>query len=71
MDNSINEQALEEIISPIVNKNVFKSLDNKELVDNFATNINRIDKDVTRCDRNYYYFTSEDNLQKLRNIMYT
>jgi hypothetical protein len=71
LDNSINEPAIEENISPIVNKNVFKSLDNKELVDNFATNINRIDKDVTRCDRNYYYFTTEDNLQKLRNIMYT
>lgn len=48
-----------------------KCLDNKELIENFAVNIHRIDKDVTRCDRNYYYFVSNENLQKLRNIMYT
>lgn len=33
--------------------------------------MHRIDKDVTRCDRNYWYFTSEVNLKKLKNIMYT
>ncbi|CAM1308797.1 SGSM2 (predicted) [Pycnogonum litorale] len=41
-----------------------------ELVDNFGLNLHRIDKDVQRCDRNYWYFTP-DNLEKLRNIMCT
>ncbi|KAM8903366.1 small G protein signaling modulator 2 isoform 2-T2 [Spinachia spinachia] len=39
-----------------------------ELLDTVALNLHRIDKDVQRCDRNYYYFTSA-NLEKLRNIM--
>ncbi|XP_056612631.1 small G protein signaling modulator 2 isoform X6 [Triplophysa dalaica] len=39
-----------------------------ELLDKVALNLHRIDKDVQRCDRNYYYFTTS-NLEKLRNIM--
>uniref|UniRef100_A0AAR2JMP0 Small G protein signaling modulator 2 n=1 Tax=Pygocentrus nattereri TaxID=42514 RepID=A0AAR2JMP0_PYGNA len=39
-----------------------------ELLDTVALNLHRIDKDVARCDRNYYYFTPS-NLEKLRNIM--
>ncbi|XP_017345772.1 small G protein signaling modulator 2 isoform X3 [Ictalurus punctatus] len=39
-----------------------------ELLDTVALNLHRIDKDVARCDRNYYYFTTS-NLEKLRNIM--
>ncbi|TWW77809.1 Small G protein signaling modulator 2 RUN and TBC1 domain-containing protein 1 [Takifugu flavidus] len=39
-----------------------------ELLDTVALNLHRIDKDVQRCDRNYYYFTAA-NLEKLRNIM--
>uniref|UniRef100_A0A8C5P8M2 Small G protein signaling modulator 2 n=1 Tax=Leptobrachium leishanense TaxID=445787 RepID=A0A8C5P8M2_9ANUR len=39
-----------------------------ELMDTIALNLHRIDKDVQRCDRNYWYFTA-DNLEKLRNIM--
>ncbi|XP_039526545.1 small G protein signaling modulator 2 isoform X1 [Pimephales promelas] len=39
-----------------------------ELLDRVALNLHRIDKDVQRCDRNYYYFTTS-NLEKLRNIM--
>lgn len=34
----------------------------------YLINLHRIDKDVRRCDRQYWYFTSE-NLEKLRNIM--
>ena len=34
-------------------------------------NIHRIDKDVARCDRNYWYFAIDDNLKKLKNIVYT
>nr|XP_026694007.1 small G protein signaling modulator 2 isoform X3 [Ciona intestinalis] len=40
-----------------------------ELLDTFALNLHRIDKDVQRCDRNHPYFMHEDNLVKLRNIM--
>uniref|UniRef100_A0A672MJT0 Small G protein signaling modulator 1-like n=1 Tax=Sinocyclocheilus grahami TaxID=75366 RepID=A0A672MJT0_SINGR len=40
----------------------------QELVDLYTLNLHRIDKDVHRCDRNYWYFTPE-NLEKLRNIM--
>ncbi|KAG1971255.1 small G protein signaling modulator 1 [Pimephales promelas] len=40
----------------------------QELVDLYTLNLHRIDKDVQRCDRNYWYFTPI-NLEKLRNIM--
>jgi hypothetical protein len=43
----------------------------KEIIDAFAANLHRIDKDVARCDRNYSYFINLDNLKKLRNIMCT
>ncbi|TRY80317.1 hypothetical protein TCAL_11740 [Tigriopus californicus] len=42
----------------------------QELVDNFALNLHRIDKDVQRCDRNLAYFT-DTNLEKLRNVITT
>lgn len=42
----------------------------QELVDNFALNLHRIDKDVQRCDRNLAYFTPQ-NLEKLRNVITT
>ncbi|XP_044738125.1 small G protein signaling modulator 2-like isoform X2 [Chrysoperla carnea] len=41
-----------------------------ELLETFGLNLHRIDKDVQRCDRNYWYF-SGDNLEKLRNVMCT
>lgn len=34
----------------------------------YTVNLHRIEKDVQRCDRNYWYFTPT-NLEKLRNIM--
>ncbi|XP_046682232.1 small G protein signaling modulator 2-like isoform X2 [Homalodisca vitripennis] len=42
----------------------------KDLLETFGLNLHRIDKDVQRCDRNYWYFTV-DNLEKLRNVMCT
>ncbi|KAK2505520.1 hypothetical protein MC885_010125 [Smutsia gigantea] len=39
-----------------------------ELLDTVALNLHRIDKDVQRCDRNHWYFTSP-NLERLRHIM--
>ncbi len=47
------------------------SVDNKDLFECFAINMHRIDKDVTRCDRNYWYFSTNENLKKLKNIIYT
>lgn len=40
----------------------------QETMDMYLINLHRIDKDVRRCDRTYWYFTPE-NLEKLRNIM--
>lgn len=39
-----------------------------ELLDLYTVNLHRIEKDVQRCDRSYWYFTAT-NLEKLRNIM--
>ncbi|XP_057620073.1 small G protein signaling modulator 1 isoform X2 [Chionomys nivalis] len=39
-----------------------------ELLDLYTVNLHRIEKDVQRCDRSYWYFTAA-NLEKLRNIM--
>uniref|UniRef100_A0A8B9K5J2 Small G protein signaling modulator 1a n=1 Tax=Astyanax mexicanus TaxID=7994 RepID=A0A8B9K5J2_ASTMX len=38
------------------------------MLDMYTLNLHRIEKDVQRCDRNYWYFTPA-NLEKLRNIM--
>lgn len=42
-------------------------------MDLFGINLHRIDKDVSRCDRNYYYFSNENvaNLDKIRNVICT
>uniref|UniRef100_A0A3P9L7L8 Small G protein signaling modulator 1b n=1 Tax=Oryzias latipes TaxID=8090 RepID=A0A3P9L7L8_ORYLA len=40
----------------------------QQIQDMYLLNLHRIDKDVRRCDRTYWYFTPE-NLEKLRNIM--
>lgn len=46
----------------------FLSRPQPELLDLYTVNLHRIEKDVQRCDRSYWYFTAA-NLEKLRNIM--
>lgn len=41
------------------------------ITDQFGNNVHRIDKDVQRCDRSFWYFKDTTNLEKLRNIMCT
>lgn len=47
---------------------ILPPLSQQELLDLYTLNLHRIEKDVQRCDRNYWYFTPA-NLEKLRNIM--
>ncbi|XP_028834793.1 small G protein signaling modulator 1 isoform X2 [Denticeps clupeoides] len=54
-----------EVASPVSSIGTTYSQD---LLDKYMLNLHRIEKDVHRCDRNYWYFTSA-NLEKLRNIM--
>ncbi|XP_069070817.1 small G protein signaling modulator 1 isoform X1 [Pleurodeles waltl] len=59
IDSTLNE------VSPVSSTGVTYP---QELLDLYTINLHRIEKDVQRCDRNYWYFTPA-NLEKLRNIM--
>ncbi|XP_067395529.1 small G protein signaling modulator 1 isoform X1 [Emydura macquarii macquarii] len=52
-------------VSPVSSTGVTYS---PELLDMYTVNLHRIEKDVQRCDRNFWYFTPA-NLEKLRNVM--
>ncbi|XP_073528995.1 small G protein signaling modulator 1 isoform X2 [Phyllobates terribilis] len=52
-------------VSPVSSTGVTYS---QEILDLYTINLHRIEKDVQRCDRNYWYFTPT-NLEKLRNVM--
>uniref|UniRef100_A0A8D0GRZ5 Small G protein signaling modulator 1 n=1 Tax=Sphenodon punctatus TaxID=8508 RepID=A0A8D0GRZ5_SPHPU len=52
-------------VSPVSSTGVTYS---PEMLDLYTVNLHRIEKDVQRCDRNYWYFTP-GNLEKLRNVM--
>lgn len=52
----------------VENKSILVLFWQPELLDMYTVNLHRIEKDVQRCDRNYWYFTPT-NLEKLRNIM--
>lgn len=42
-----------------------------EIIESFAGNLQRIDKDVRRCDRHVPFFSEQRNLDKLRNVVCT
>ncbi|XP_023814238.1 small G protein signaling modulator 1 isoform X1 [Oryzias latipes] len=58
----------EDIKDEVTTREVAGSSYPQELLDLYTLNLHRIEKDVQRCDRNYWYFTPA-NLEKLRNIM--
>ena len=43
----------------------------QELLESFSLNLHRIEKDVARCDRTLDYFSRQENLERLRNIVTT
>uniref|UniRef100_A0A671SPD3 Small G protein signaling modulator 1-like n=1 Tax=Sinocyclocheilus anshuiensis TaxID=1608454 RepID=A0A671SPD3_9TELE len=73
-DSGIHDPSLKAQLQLAVSKERFASSSGEEgkvteeLLDMYSLNLHRIDKDVQRCDRNYWYFTPA-NLEKLRNIM--
>ncbi|XP_018604641.2 small G protein signaling modulator 1 isoform X2 [Scleropages formosus] len=62
---AVGGEAKNEAASPVSSIGTTYS---QELLDMYTINLHRIEKDVQRCDRNYWYFTPA-NLEKLRNIM--
>ncbi|CAG9857477.1 unnamed protein product [Phyllotreta striolata] len=52
-------------------ENISRNNPQQELLETFGLNLHRIEKDVQRCDRNYWYFAEKENLDKLRNVMCT
>ncbi|XP_041084797.1 small G protein signaling modulator 1-like isoform X1 [Polyodon spathula] len=62
---AVGAEGKTEATSPVTSIGVTYS---QELLDMYTINLHRIEKDVQRCDRNYWYFTPA-NLEKLRNIM--
>uniref|UniRef100_A0A4W5LN09 Small G protein signaling modulator 1b n=1 Tax=Hucho hucho TaxID=62062 RepID=A0A4W5LN09_9TELE len=59
---------LPEARATLTNLSPFCQSVQQEQLDLYLLNLHRIDKDVRRCDRSYWYFTPA-NLEKLRNIM--
>uniref|UniRef100_A0A0K0G1M0 Small G protein signaling modulator 2 (inferred by orthology to a human protein) n=1 Tax=Strongyloides venezuelensis TaxID=75913 RepID=A0A0K0G1M0_STRVS len=46
-----------------------KNQEEEDLINNFGTNLHRIEKDVERCDRSNQFFKKSANLKKLKRIM--
>uniref|UniRef100_A0A8B9XC17 Small G protein signaling modulator 1 n=1 Tax=Bos mutus grunniens TaxID=30521 RepID=A0A8B9XC17_BOSMU len=68
-DNLSEEPEMESLFPALASLAVTTSANSEpELLDLYTVNLHRIEKDVQRCDRNYWYFTPA-NLEKLRNIM--
>ena len=50
---------------------LINNLLSQELLESFSLNLHRIEKDVARCDRTLDYFSRQENLERLRNIVTT
>lgn len=68
MENVLSEKAVEAKGDLKCDEASEEQAYSQEQLDMYLINLHRIDKDVRRCDRTYWYFTPE-NLEKLRNIM--
>uniref|UniRef100_A0A1I8I8L9 Rab-GAP TBC domain-containing protein n=1 Tax=Macrostomum lignano TaxID=282301 RepID=A0A1I8I8L9_9PLAT len=62
---STSRESLASPASPASNGGVYSA----ELIKTVTENWHRIDKDVTRCDRHITFFSDDEHLEKLRNIM--
>ncbi|XP_022054260.2 small G protein signaling modulator 1 isoform X2 [Acanthochromis polyacanthus] len=62
------DSLVENVKNEVTSQESSRSPFTQELLDLYTLNLHRIEKDVQRCDRNYWYFTPA-NLEKLRNIM--
>uniref|UniRef100_A0A8C7SVW6 Small G protein signaling modulator 1b n=1 Tax=Oncorhynchus mykiss TaxID=8022 RepID=A0A8C7SVW6_ONCMY len=66
-DSVVETEELKPDVSPVAVSPAGTTYSQEQL-DLYLLNLHRIDKDVRRCDRSYWYFTPA-NLEKLRNIM--
>ncbi|XP_038845423.1 small G protein signaling modulator 1-like [Salvelinus namaycush] len=66
-DSVVETEELKPEVSPVAVSPAGTTYSQEQL-DLYLLNLHRIDKDVRRCDRSYWYFTPA-NLEKLRNIM--
>ncbi|KAI6201561.1 Small G protein signaling modulator 1 [Aphelenchoides besseyi] len=69
-DESINSDVFVDSNSPTENGTETKS-QRELLIEEFGTNLHRIEKDVERCDRHTSFFSSRENLDSLKRIMCT
>ncbi|VDM47028.1 unnamed protein product [Toxocara canis] len=69
---SINNDVFEENEGTVADTEPLNEKDKEEaLISDFGMNLHRIEKDVDRCDRTSAFFSNDENLEKLKNVMCT
>uniref|UniRef100_A0A7E4VT29 Rab-GAP TBC domain-containing protein n=1 Tax=Panagrellus redivivus TaxID=6233 RepID=A0A7E4VT29_PANRE len=68
-EQSINNDVFEEELITTNGDDVSGEI--ADIIEEFGSNLHRIEKDVDRCDRTKEYFSDTDNLKKLKRIMCT